>query len=132
MPAPLTQNVTVWLSTFVTLQTLDLVPVAATLVSPPGLMGIWCNIHPGTKEAEDATYALGVLNQTSALAYMAPASARMVPLRAILLDPVNLDAQGNHLAWLVRHQFTRNRFIQTTHSRLVLTLLTVRPTGLPL
>ena len=126
-----TQTLTVWSSSFVTLATLDLVPVAAAMLTPPGPGGLLANVHEGVREAEDQVYALGIVNTTSALCYMTPESGKLVPLRAILLDMKHTDAQGFHKAWLVRHSITRDRFPATRHTRLLLTLLTVRPTGLP-
>ena len=131
MPAIYTQTVTVWLASFSTLTTDDEVPLAATLVTPPGTAGLRCNIHEGIKEAEDMTYALGVLNTTSAFAYMSPENGALIPLRAILLDTIHIDQYGFHKAWMVRHTITRDRFPATRHTRLLLTLLTVRPDGLP-
>ena len=126
-----TQQVSVWAEADGTTPTGDQVPLAVTLVTPPGWAGLPCSLHEGIKEAADQAYSLGYLNVTSGYCYCPPEWGALIPLRAILLDPVNLDPLGNHKAWIVRHTFTRNRFPGTAHTRLLVTLITVRPDGLP-
>jgi hypothetical protein len=121
MTMPLTETVDIYKHNAAILANLNVVPAAYTLQKA----GAKCNIHRGTPESQDEVMALGLNQGQSGYAFFAVSEKDNLGDRYILLDE-----QSD--AWLIRVvPVVRNRFPQTAHVKCLVTLLTVKPGGIP-
>ena len=99
---------------------LNVLASAVTLVGT-----ITANIHRGTEAASQAAYTLGIVNAQAGTLYTSVDNAAKIGDRYVFAD------QFGDL-WVVRGRVDiRRRFPATAHIKALVTLLLVKPAGVP-
>ena len=117
----LSEPVSIYQTAVRTLDDGNVVPTSATLSSS----GVACNIHRGSSRVQAQAQALGIYATEVAMAYFDVASYGQLKVHWIVLDADNVP-------WMIRSRpVKRTRFAATGHVNCILSLLSVRPPGLP-
>lgn len=120
MPVPYTETLTVYRPTQTIAADLNVLPGAVALVDD-----INANIHRGTQKSRDAATALGIFNVQSGNLYTSVDNAGKIGDRYVISDQKGAT-------WVVRGiPSVRDRFPATAHVKALVTLLRMKPVGVP-